>query len=80
MRPIADIRLETLVNAVNQLIDVTQAQNEALLRLNDAMEDRHAESEQSADGRAERADNRAAWGVTFAGLAALVVVIEFFFR
>ena len=61
-------------------VDVAEQQNQALIALDDAMEARHAETETHADARAARADNRAAWGVTFAGLAALVVVIEFFFR
>ena len=80
VRPVADVRLEQLVTAVNRLIEVAEKQNAALLALDDAMEARHAETEVHADARAARADNRAAWGVTFAGLAAFGFVIEFFFR
>ena len=87
VRSIVDIRLEALAKqleveteTLNRLVDVAQKQTEALLALDDAMEARHAESESAADARAARADNRAAWGVTFAGLAALLIVIEFFVR
>lgn len=80
IRSIADIRLEAIADAANRLIDVAERQNEALRALDYAMEARHAASEELADERAERADNRAAWAVTFAGLAALGVVVEFFFR
>lgn len=80
VRLIADVRLEQLVTAVNRLIEVAEKQNAAVLALDEAMEARHAEAEVHADVRAARADNRAAWGVTFAGLAALGFVIEFFFR
>jgi hypothetical protein len=80
IRPIADVRLEEVVNAVNRLIDVAEQEKQALVAIDDAMEERHAETERNADERADRADNRAAWGVTFAGVAAFLVVIEFFFR
>ena len=80
VRPVADMRLEELVDSVNLLIDLAKQQNEAVLALDEAMDERHVETERRADARAARADNRAAWGVTFAGLAALIVVIEFFVR
>jgi hypothetical protein len=80
IRSVEDIRLEQLTNAVNQQTEVARNQHEALLALDGAMEARHAEAEMHADERAARSDNRQAWSVTFAGLAALIVVIELFFR
>jgi hypothetical protein len=57
VRPIEDIRLEAIAVAVNRLIDVAEKQNEVLVALDAAMEERHAETESHADDRAARADN-----------------------
>lgn len=86
VRSIVDIRLEALGErlevvavALTRLIDVAEVQRDATLASHSAAEGRHARSEALADQRAERAHNLAAWSATFAAVAAIVVVIQFFF-
>jgi hypothetical protein len=86
LRSIVDVRLEALGErlevvavALNRLIDVAEVQRDATLASHSAAEVRHARSEALADQRAERAHNLAAWSATFAAVAAIVVVIQFFF-
>jgi hypothetical protein len=82
VRSIVDIRLEELgkkldvvAGTLNQLIDVAEAETAAIVAMHESAEAQAARSESLADDRAADADNRAAWNVTFAAVAAICAFI-----
>jgi hypothetical protein len=78
MRPIADVRLEQLVNAVNQLVDVAKQHNEALFALDEAMEARHTVSESRADERARDTRNLMVWGLCLSFIASVAAILAIY--